>query len=277
MRASFAAANSRIPASKSSLARKPSSVAARSGEAKTWRTSPARHCPVTTGGSAGSTARASAAAMSPHGARRAAGDVERARDAGLQREHVGRGDVAHVHEVAPLARRPRTRAARCPAASDGAEDARHAGVGRVARHPRTVDVVVAQRGDGRAGLAGERGAQVLLRDLGRGVDVARVERRVLGHRLGRQRAAAARARRLEAARRRGPPACAGRAGRARAPRSGSGPRRRRPCSRRARARPAKRAGGERAQQHARCRGRCGRRSRRCRRGRRRARPSPPGG
>ena len=38
---------------------------ARSGEAKTWRTSPARHWPVTTGSSDGSTARASAAAMSP--------------------------------------------------------------------------------------------------------------------------------------------------------------------------------------------------------------------
>ena len=59
----------------------------------------------------------------------------------------------------------------------GAEDARHARVGRVARHPRAVDVVVAQRGDGHAGLARERGAQVLLGDLRRRVDVARIQRR----------------------------------------------------------------------------------------------------
>ena len=78
-----------------------------------------------------------------------------------------------------------------------AEDARDAGVGRVARHPRAVDVVVAQRGDRRAGLARERGAQVLLRHLRRGVDVARVRRRVLGHRA---RARAARRRPGTAAR-----------------------------------------------------------------------------
>ena len=53
-----------------------------------------------------------------------------------------------------------------PVGQRGAEDARHAGVGRVARHPRPVDVVVAQRGHRHAGLARERRAQVLLGDLG---------------------------------------------------------------------------------------------------------------
>lgn len=42
-----------------------------------------------------------------------------------------------------------------------------------------VDVAVAQGGDGRAGLGAERAAQVLLMDLRRRVDVARVQRRVL--------------------------------------------------------------------------------------------------
>ena len=50
------------------------------------------------------------------------------------------------------------------------------------------------------GRPGPRGGEVLLGDLGVGVDVARPERRVLGHELRGQRLAAARAARLEPAR-----------------------------------------------------------------------------
>jgi hypothetical protein len=58
--------------------------------------------------------------------------------------------------------------------------------------------VVAQRGDGHAGLVAEHGAEVLLGELGRGVDAARIERGVFGHGAGLERAAAARATRIEA-------------------------------------------------------------------------------
>ena len=223
-------------------------VAARSGEAKTWRTSPARHSPVTSGGSAGSTARASAAAMSPTLRGVPLATLNAPGVAGVERQHVGARRRRARGRSRAAARRPRTPAAARPAASEERKMLATPGVGRVARHPRAVDVVVAQRGDGRARLARERGAQVLLGELGRGVDVARVERRVLGHRLGLERAAADRARRLEAAGVEVLGARAGRAGRSRAPGSGSGPRRRRPCSRRARA-AGEAARGERAQQH----------------------------
>ncbi len=89
-----------------------------------------------------------------HGARRPARDVERARDrlGRGERAQVGARDVAHVDEVAPLAA-VLEHARRAAGGVGGAEDARDAGVGRVARHPRAVDVVVAQRGDGHARLA----------------------------------------------------------------------------------------------------------------------------
>jgi hypothetical protein len=103
-----------------------------------------------------------------------------------------------VDEVAPLAA-VLEHARGAAGGEGGAEDAGHPGVRRVARHPRAVHVVVAQRGHGHARLVAVRRAQVLLRQLRRRVDAARVERRVLGHRLRRERAPAARAGRLEAA------------------------------------------------------------------------------
>ena len=100
-------ANSSIPAPKSSCAAKPSRSAARAGDATTWRTSPARHSPVTCGAAAAGAAQARGERLRQleHRARRPARDVERARDRLRrgQREHVGAGDVAHVDEVAPLA------------------------------------------------------------------------------------------------------------------------------------------------------------------------------
>ena len=47
------AANSASPSAKAVVARNPSSSRARRGDATTWRTSPIRHCPVTTGGGPG--------------------------------------------------------------------------------------------------------------------------------------------------------------------------------------------------------------------------------
>ena len=194
--------SSRIPSVKSAAAEKPSRVRARSGLAKTWRTSPARQPPTTSGrGASGPNASAIAVGHVEQPARRAARDVERT-------GHAGRGAREHVR-----ARRRRatwtksrswppsskTRGAR-PVRQRVGEDRRDPRVRRVARHPRSVDVVVPQRGhdDGRV-LACERRGQVLLRDLRRGVDVARVEPRRLGNGLGREARAALRARRLEPA------------------------------------------------------------------------------
>ncbi len=191
-----------------------------------------------------------------------------------QGEHVGRGDVGDVHEVAPLAavlQHPR----RLAPFQRGAEDRRDAGVRGVARHPRPVDVVVAQRPGSSAGLPRPRGDQVLLGGLGGGVGAARVERGVLADESGDQVAAAAGAARLEA-----PGVEVGRrprarAARPRAPGSRSGPRRRRPSSPPAPAGAPRRRASRRAARP--CRGRCARRRPGRPRDRRRARPSPPGG
>ncbi len=267
--------SSAMPAANSSVARKPSALHARVGSANTWRTSPSRNSPG-------------------HHRRRPA--VRRARAAispmlrgvpeqTLNAPGTGSGAVS-ARTLARATSRTWTKSRSCPPSSKtrGARPAAIAlakiaatpAYGRVARHPRAVDVVVAQRRHGHAGLARERRGQVLLVELGRRVDVARVGGRVLADRLGRERRPADRARRLEAAGRQVRGAARAAGGRGRARRSGSGPRRRRPCSRRARGGPRSRAGRARAAAP-RCRGRCGRRSRRCRRCRCRARPSPPGG
>ena len=138
--------------------------------------------------------------------------------AGGEREDVRAGDVAHVDEVAQLAAVLED-ARRAAGRQRAGEDRRDAGVGRVARHPRPVDVVVAQRGDRHARLAAERRREVLLVQLRRGVDVARVRRRVLGDALRPQRRAAAAGRAARSGRRRGRRAGAGRAGPGRARRS----------------------------------------------------------
>ncbi|CAA9499460.1 MAG: hypothetical protein AVDCRST_MAG13-2133 [uncultured Solirubrobacteraceae bacterium] len=85
-----------------------------------------------------------------------------------------------------------------PARQGAGEDGRDARVGRVPRHPRAVDVVVAQGGDRHARLAGERRGEMLLLELRRGVDVAGIQGRVLRDGLGLERPAAPRAGRLEA-------------------------------------------------------------------------------
>src|SRR5881275_1442021 len=106
-----------MPESKSSSATNPSASRARSGEAKTCRTSPARHSPVTTGYELGCpAATASAAAISP--------------TVRGVRELVRTGHVAHVDEVPPL---PAVlEHARPLSASERArEDRGHPGVRRV--------------------------------------------------------------------------------------------------------------------------------------------------
>ena len=137
------------------------------------------------------------------------------------------------------ARRPRRPAGGRPALSALRKMVATPAYGRVARHPRPVHVVVAQGDDGRAGLARpRRAAQVLLVQLGGGVDVARIGRGVLvdrhprGHRRAQHRAAGLEPTRVQIGLgRRGPgrtSPCSG---------SGTGPRRRRPCCSRARSGP----------------------------------------
>ena len=80
---------------------------------------------------------------------RPAGDVEppKARRPARQGQHVGPGDIGHVHEV------PRLSAVLVDLGSPAgghcaAEDGGHAGVRRVAGHPRPVDVLVAEGDSG---------------------------------------------------------------------------------------------------------------------------------
>ena len=142
----------------------------------------------------------------------------------------------------------------------GAEDRRDARVGRVARHPRAVDVVVAQRGR-RA-----RRSRARTRPRGAPGAASSPRRRCAGRRARPRRPPPAPAgdRTPGTAARSGPAvqvggAARGPGGRPRARRSGSGPRRRRPCSRRARRGPRTRRARARAAARP-CRGRCGPRS-----------------
>ena len=198
-----------------------------------------------------------------------------ARLAGGEREQVGARRRRARARSRAAGRRPRTPSGRAAGGERGAEDAGHAGVRRVARHPRAVDVVVAQRRRRSRRSRARSAAQVLLGDLGGGVDVARVQRGVLGDglRLERRPQTGHGGSKRPASRSAG---CAG--GGRTTPCSGqrSGPRRRRPCSTASTIRPSKPPPASAAAAR-RCRGRCGRRSRRCRRCRRRGPPSTPGG
>ena len=147
-----------------------------------------------------------------------------------QRQHVGPGHVGDVHEVAHL-RAVLEDPRRLAALERRAEHRGDAGVRRVLRHPRPVDVVVAQRDRRRAGLPRPRGGVVLLRDLAGGVAAARVEPGVLVDQLPVQRATAVGTGAVElpglqGRRPRVAPAAGGRA-----PGRRSGPRRRRPSTR----------------------------------------------
>ena len=134
----------------------------------------------------------------PHRVRRATGHVAGA-EQGLvaeQRHDVHAGHVGNMHEVATLPSVFRHSRRHAPLEC-AAEDARHTRIRGVARHTGAVDVVVAEPARIDAVLPGERGQEVLLVELGRGIDVARIGRRVLGHGLGRQFAATLIAPRLE--------------------------------------------------------------------------------
>ena len=101
---SGARANCAIPAANRVCARKPSSRPASSGEATTWRTSPSRYSPVTSGLRAAEGAGQRTGHLADR-VRLAAGDVVGAQPAalaGLQGRQVRRRDVRHVHEVPPL-------------------------------------------------------------------------------------------------------------------------------------------------------------------------------
>ena len=124
-----------------------------------------------------------------HGARGAAAHVVGAQGARPARDtrsggcldggDGGGGDVADVDEVASLGavlEDPR----RAAGLQGGAEERGDPGVRRVAGHPGAVHVVVAQRYRLAFGRPGPGAGEVLLRDLGGGVDVARLERCFLG-------------------------------------------------------------------------------------------------
>ena len=105
---SGAAANSAMPAAKSSSRREAEPLArARSGEATMWRTSPARHSPVTRGAAAAgaSQAAASARAISStvRGVPLAMLNAPGTGSGAVSAQHVRARDVADVDEVAPLA------------------------------------------------------------------------------------------------------------------------------------------------------------------------------
>ena len=135
------------------------------------------------------------------GVRHAAGDVVRRELAGPaagERGQVGPRHVAHVDEVPALAAVLVHPGCLAPL-ERAAEQAGHPGVRRVLGHVRAVDVVVAQRDGGSARGAGPAGGEVLLGGLGRRVDVARVQRRVLRDGARLQGPPADRAGRLEVA------------------------------------------------------------------------------
>ena len=221
-----------MPVAKSTSATKPSARSARAGEATTWRTSPRRHRPVTIGARSDRHGVGERPSQVADGVRSAAGDVV---GAGLdvgpgEGGHVGPGHVVDVDEVPGLAA-VLEHLRRLPCRQGAAKDRRHSRVGRVARHPRPVDVVVAEGDDGGPRLPPPQRAQVLLVELGGGVHVAGVEGRVLvdGGPAGRAAAAGPRGRSGRTGRRPGPRRCGARAARRRGRRTGSGPRRRPPC------------------------------------------------
>jgi hypothetical protein len=180
-----------MPSAKPTLARKPRLAAARAGEATTWRTSPGRQPPVTRGGGAAHGGGQRCRQLA-NGVGVPAGHVDGAGDrlGGGQGGQVGHGHVGHVDEVAPLgAVLEHLRGA--PGGQGAAEDRGHPGIGGVAGHPGPVDVVVAQGGDRRPAGQGAGGGQLLLVQLGGGVDAARVGRGVLADRHRLQVGAAA--------------------------------------------------------------------------------------
>ncbi len=127
-----------------------------------------------------------------------AGDVEGAgrRLGREQRREICERHIAHVDEVTPLCtvlEHPR-----CLARGQRAGEQRcDTGIRGVARHPRPIDVVVAKGGRRNARLPFESRGEVLLVELRRCVDVARIELCLLGDRLTLELAPALRAARLE--------------------------------------------------------------------------------
>src|SRR5260221_10362706 len=97
-----------------------------------------------------------------------------------------------MDEVAPLPAilEPRGRFA---AAQCRGKDRGDAGIRRVARHTRPVDIMISHGRDRAAGHARPVAAIELLRDLAAGVGVSRIERRVLADKRGRKPPPACRA------------------------------------------------------------------------------------
>ena len=181
---------------------KPSRPCAPHVVANTCRTSPGREPPTTLRCKRPAGGLADGVRHVEHGVRRPLATLSGPGTArALEREHVRPRDVATWTKSRSWPPSSKTCGA-LAALERAAEDARDAGVRRVAGHPRSVDVVVAQRGDGDVRVfARVRVAEMLLVELRRGVDVAGVERRVLGNASGSSASPHVRARRFEAAER----------------------------------------------------------------------------
>ena len=172
-------ASSAMPSANSTCGCQSNSLRSREESAVMCRTSPRRYCPVTTGCRPLERARQGSRHITD-GARRARPDIEGAHALGmlLARQHGRGGDVAHVNEIPALAAVLKN-LGRLAAPERRGEDRRHAGVRRIARHARAVDVVIAQRRDRTAGHPRPVRGIEFLRHLAAGIGVARIERRVL--------------------------------------------------------------------------------------------------
>ena len=133
-----------------------------------------------------------------HHPRRA--DVQRRqpyREPGLKRREHRRGHIGDMDEVAPLAAVLED-ARRLATQQAVGEDRRDSGVRSVSRHPRAVDVVEAEGGDGSCGLPAPDRRQLLPVRLRCRIGVARIQRRRLRHQFGIQIITAGRAQGVEA-------------------------------------------------------------------------------
>jgi hypothetical protein len=147
----------------------------------------------------------------------------------LQGHGVRGGHVPYMDEVAALAA-VLVDPGRLAAREGGAEGGGDAGVGGVAGHPGAADVVVAQGHGPALGGARPGGGEMFLGQLGGGVHIARVGRRVLADEARRQGRAALWAAGFRSGLRPGPVGRGGQVSPARGRDSRSGPRRRPPWS-----------------------------------------------
>ncbi len=198
-RATTDADKSARPVARSIWARQPSTRSAAEQSAVMCRTSPRRYSPVTTGAGPPKL-RLNSAAISPDGHHPRCADVQRRqpyREPGVKRRGHRSSHIRYVDEVAALATVLEDARSLTTQQAVG-EDRRHSGVRSVSRHPRAIDVVEAQGGDGAAGLPAPDRRQLLPVCFRCRIDVARIERRRLRYQFGSQLSTADRAQGIEA-------------------------------------------------------------------------------